>query len=131
MVRPTLAPLIILKTMNTNKAIIGIIVCLLLFAIIPVECEAVQFKSRLMKKKEAEGTKYLKSAAELQLHIDDLANVFAGIIEQAADQVIAASKNFLSVGMQSLQTHQTQRIAGPYHTKLVTFDSCNTAQMKK
>jgi hypothetical protein len=69
MVRPTLAPLIILKTMNTNKAIIGIIVCLLLFAIIPVECEAVQFKSRLMKKKEAEGTKYLKSAVELQLHI--------------------------------------------------------------
>jgi hypothetical protein len=95
MVLPTLAPLIILKTMNTNKAIIGLIACLLLFAIIPVECEAVQFKSRLMKKKEADGTKYLKSAIELQLHIDDLASVFAGIIEQAADQVIAASKNFI------------------------------------
>ncbi len=77
--------------MNTKKAIIGLIVYLLLFAIIPVECEAVQFKSRLMKKKEAEGTKYLKSAVELQLHIDDLASVFAGVIEQAADQVMAAS----------------------------------------
>jgi len=77
--------------MNTNKTIIGLIVCLLLFAIISVECEAVQFKSRLMKKKEADGTKYLKSAIELQLHIDDLASIFAGVIEQAADQVIAAS----------------------------------------
>jgi hypothetical protein len=55
--------------MNTNKAIIGLVACLLLFAVIPVECEAVQFKSRLMKKKEADGTKYLKSAIELQLHI--------------------------------------------------------------
>jgi hypothetical protein len=91
MVRPTLTPLIILKTMNTNKAITGLIACLLLFAIIPVECEAVQFKSRLMKKKEANGTKYLKSSAELQLHIDDLASVFAGVIEQAADQVAAST----------------------------------------
>jgi hypothetical protein len=44
-----------------------------------------------MKKKETEGTKYAKSAAELQLHIDDLASVFTGVIEQTADHVITAS----------------------------------------
>ena len=78
--------------MNT-KAIIGIIVCFLLLATITAECEAVQYKSRLMKKKETEGAKYLKSAVELQLYIDDLAGVFAGVIEQAANQVIGASTN--------------------------------------
>jgi hypothetical protein len=73
------------------KAIIGSIICFLLIGTIASECGAVEYKSRLMKKKEAEGAKYLKSAFELQLQLDDLASVFAGVIEQAADQVIAAS----------------------------------------
>jgi len=73
------------------KAKIGSILCLLLIYMIVPECEAVKYKSRLLKKKEAEGTKYVKSAAELQLHIDDLASVFTGVIEQTADHVITAS----------------------------------------
>lgn len=77
--------------MNT-KTIIGIIVCFLLLATITAECEAVQYKSRLLKKnKEAKGTKYVTSAAELQLNLDDLASVFTGVIEQTADQVIKVS----------------------------------------
>ena len=76
--------------MNTKTSVV-LIVLFILIATIAADCEAVQYKSRFLKKKEAEGTKYLKSAIELQLHIDDLAIVFAGVIEQAADQVIRAS----------------------------------------
>lgn len=60
------------------------------FFIIP-ECGAIQYKSRLLKKKETQGAKYVKSALELQLYLDDLVSVFAGVIEQSADLVIKES----------------------------------------
>ena len=74
-----------------TKAAMGSILCFLFISVIGLECEAVQYKSRLLKKKEAEGAKYVKSATELQLELDDLAGVFTGVIEQAADQVISES----------------------------------------
>lgn len=74
-----------------TKSIISLIVCFLLIGTIALECQAVQYKSRLMKKNEAEGKKFVKSALELQMHLDDLVSVFTGVIEQAADRVIAES----------------------------------------
>jgi hypothetical protein len=75
------------------KAIISLIAYLLLIGTIALDCEAVEYKSWLMKKTEAEGKKYAKSAFELQLHLDDLASVFAGVIEQSANHVIAVTTN--------------------------------------
>ena len=76
-----------------TKAIISLIACLLLIGTIASDCVAVEYKSWLMKKTEAEGKKYVKSAFELQLHLDDLASVFTGIIEQSANRVIEVTTN--------------------------------------
>lgn len=76
-----------------TKAIISLIACLLLIGTIASDCVAVEYKSWLMKKTEAEGKKYAKSAFELQLHLDDLASVFTGVIEQSANRVIEVTTN--------------------------------------
>jgi hypothetical protein len=62
-----------------------------LIAALTIGCQTVQFKSRLMEKNKSEGTQYKKSAAELRIYLDELTGIFSGTIEQAADQIIAAS----------------------------------------
>jgi hypothetical protein len=51
-------------------------------------CQAIQYKSRFLQKQEAQGSRYTKSASEIRRYLDDLAGVFAGTIEQAADRII-------------------------------------------
>jgi hypothetical protein len=62
-----------------------------LVAAFTLGCQAVRYKSRLMSQKEAEGKSFTKSAAEVRLYLDDLAGVFAGTIEQAADRILKES----------------------------------------
>jgi hypothetical protein len=69
----------------------GLIILVLLFFSLTTGCQTIRYESRFMKKKRAEGVQYKLSAAELRVQLDDLAGAFAGTIEQAADQVIAAS----------------------------------------
>lgn len=54
-------------------------------------CQAIQYKSRLMQKKESQGARYTKSASEIRLYLDDLAGIFAGTIEQTADRILEES----------------------------------------
>jgi hypothetical protein len=55
-------------------------------------CQTIQYESRLMKSApQAEQATYNMTAAQLRLQLDDLAGVFTGTIEQAADRVIAES----------------------------------------
>ena len=63
----------------------------LVFVFLIMGCQTIQYESRLMKKKEAEGVTFKISASEMRLRLDDLAGVFSGVIEMAADQVIAES----------------------------------------
>lgn len=73
------------------QANVSLLMLISLIVALTTGCQAVQYESRLMKKNKAEGARYKKSAYELRLYLDDLAGVFIGTIEQAADRVIAES----------------------------------------
>jgi hypothetical protein len=67
----------------------GLLMVILLSVSLTTGCQTIQYESRFMKKTQAKGISYNVSAAELRLQLDDLAGVFSGSIEQAADQIIA------------------------------------------
>ena len=66
---------------------------LLILLALTLGCQTFKYESRFMKQFQPKGAEYRKTASELRLEINDLAGVFEGTIEQAADKVIAQSKD--------------------------------------
>ena len=53
-------------------------------------CQTIKYESRFMQRiSQKEGDAFKMSAAQLRVQLYDLAGIFAGTIEQAADQIIA------------------------------------------
>jgi hypothetical protein len=71
---------------------IGLLFFAWLSVLLLAGCQTIQYESRLMKSApRAEQATYNMTADQLRLQLDDLAGVFTGSIEQAADRVIAES----------------------------------------
>ena len=76
------------------KTLIGLHILIVLSFSLTMGCQTIKYESRLMKKQSQEqGAKFAISAAQLRLELNDLAGVFRGTIERAADEVIAQSAN--------------------------------------
>lgn len=58
-----------------------------------VGCQTHKYESRLLKHVKTKDDKLTMSATELRLELNEVAGVFKGTIEKAADEVIAKSKN--------------------------------------
>jgi hypothetical protein len=75
-----------------NMIRIGFLCFVWLSVLLLTGCQTIQYESGLMKSApKAEQATYNMTAAQLRLQLDDLAGVFTGSIEQAADRVIAES----------------------------------------
>ena len=78
---------------NSKKwAFMNLLVLLGLLFIVAAGCQKVQYKSPIMKEaSKTQSDLFAISAAELRLQLNDLAGLFDGTIEQAADRVIAST----------------------------------------
>ena len=78
---------------NSKKlAFMNLLVLLGLLFIAAAGCQKVQYKSPIMKEvSKTQSDLFAISAAELRLQLNDLAGLFDGTIEQAADRVIAST----------------------------------------
>lgn len=73
-------------------AFMNLLVLLGLLFIVAAGCQKVQYKSPIMKEaSKTQSDLFAISAAELRLQLNDLAGLFDGTIEQAADRVIAST----------------------------------------
>jgi hypothetical protein len=79
--------------MIEHKILGGLQIVFLLLLSLTMGCQTFKYESRFMQQFQAKGTKFQKTAAEMRLEINDLAGVFEGTIEQAADEVIAQSED--------------------------------------
>jgi len=77
---------------SKNWAFMNLLVLLGLLIIVAAGCQKVQYKSPIMKEaSKTQSDLFAISAAELRLQLNDLAGLFDGTIEQAADRVIAST----------------------------------------
>jgi hypothetical protein len=77
-----------------SRISIGLLCFVWLSVLLLAGCQTIQYESRLMKSApKAEQATYTMTAAQLRLQLDDLAGVFTGTIETAADQVISESES--------------------------------------
>jgi len=73
-------------------AFMNLLVLLGLLFFVAAGCQKVQYKSPIMKEaSKTQSDLFAISAAELRLQLNDLAGLFDGTIEQAADRVIAST----------------------------------------
>ena len=70
-----------------------IIILIALLGILITGCQTYQYESRILKHMKDKGEEYNFSAAEMRLQIDDLAVVYIGNIEQAADHILSVSSD--------------------------------------
>jgi hypothetical protein len=83
-----------LKTENKKyKTLNSLHILILLSLSLTMGCQTFKYESRFMQQFQTKGAELRKTAAELRLEINDLAGVFEGTIEQAADEVIAQSED--------------------------------------
>jgi len=71
----------------------GLLILALVSMLQLIGCQTYKYESRLLKRSETKGNEYTMSATELRLEMNDLASVFRGTIEIAADEVIAKSRD--------------------------------------
>ena len=78
-------------TPNKSKTIRFLIMAMLCIVLLS-GCQTIKYESGLMKSiAQKDSDAFKMSAAQLRVHLYDLAGLYAGIIEQAADQIIAES----------------------------------------
>ena len=71
----------------------GLLILTLVTMLLLVGCQTHKYESRLLKHVKTKDDKLTMSATELRLELNELAGVFKGTIEKAADEVIAKSRN--------------------------------------